>query len=175
SFSPKSHGLLVLTDVLREDPVHLWLLISSLSAVLGGLGFSAYAAANSYMEAFAAARRRERRARWLTVGLDACDFEPGPPSTALRAQDVIRAVDRLLRNRHLHVDVTKTDLHARIRRWATPLESFSNDPLAVDDAVADQRMPTNGSPNDPESVISAMVRDLLGVAEVAPDADFFAD
>src|SRR6185295_8207716 len=51
-FVPKAHGLIVLERLLAGRELDFCLLVSSLSAVLGGLGFAAYAAANIYMDTF---------------------------------------------------------------------------------------------------------------------------
>ncbi|MEW6736803.1 MAG: SDR family oxidoreductase, partial [Acidobacteriota bacterium] len=52
-FHPKIQGLLVLERVLRGKPIDFFILQSSLSAILGGLGLMAYTAANLFMDAFA--------------------------------------------------------------------------------------------------------------------------
>ncbi|HYM62411.1 MAG TPA: type I polyketide synthase [Thermoanaerobaculia bacterium] len=52
-FVAKVRGLMVLDEVLAGRPLDFCLLMSSLSAILGGLGFSAYSAANLFMDAFA--------------------------------------------------------------------------------------------------------------------------
>jgi acyl transferase domain-containing protein len=49
-FVSKVHGLIVLEQLLADRELDFCMLVSSLSAVLGGLGFAAYAAANVYME-----------------------------------------------------------------------------------------------------------------------------
>src|SRR4030095_16377199 len=51
-FNPKIHGTLVLYNLLQDRNLDFVLLLSSLSAVLGGLGFTAYAAANIFMDSF---------------------------------------------------------------------------------------------------------------------------
>ena len=66
---------------LKRPPVDFVLLISSLSSVLGGLRFSAYASANAFLDAFAAWRQRTTTARWLSINWD----------TWLRAEDEERA------------------------------------------------------------------------------------
>ena len=58
-FRPKIEGTLVLDELLGDRPLTLAILTSSLSAVLGGAGFGAYAAANAFLDAFAASRDRD--------------------------------------------------------------------------------------------------------------------
>ena len=57
-FKPKVDCLRALDTALADEPLDFCVLISSLSALLGGLGFVAYAAANAYMDAYAAALAR---------------------------------------------------------------------------------------------------------------------
>ncbi len=75
-------GVEVLRDVLGDRDLDFCLLFSSLSSVLGGLGFAAYAAANSYMNGFVRARRLAGDRRWLSVAWDSWLLEGGAMSQA---------------------------------------------------------------------------------------------
>ncbi|MGW7688463.1 SDR family oxidoreductase [Streptomyces asiaticus] len=66
----KTHGLIVLDRVCREDELDFMLLCSSVTAVLGGPGQSDYAAANAFLDAWAQYRRRESRLPVTAVGWD---------------------------------------------------------------------------------------------------------
>ncbi|WP_091834465.1 type I polyketide synthase [Marininema halotolerans] len=66
-FTSKVYGLLVLEEVLREKKLDFCLLMSSISAVLGGLGYLPYAASNRYMDAFVSHFNREAECPWLSV------------------------------------------------------------------------------------------------------------
>jgi phthiocerol/phenolphthiocerol synthesis type-I polyketide synthase E len=68
-FSPKLRGLLYLMDALREREPRRWILHSSISSVLGGLGLAAYAGANAMLDALAL----ERGPHWLSIDWDAWD------------------------------------------------------------------------------------------------------
>lgn len=57
---PKVGGVHALAEALRAQPPEFVAVFSSVAAVHGNLGQSAYAAANAYMEGFAAARRNHR-------------------------------------------------------------------------------------------------------------------
>jgi len=69
-FLPKVKGVMILERVLKHRHVDFCVLMSSLSAVLGGLGFAAYAAANAYLDAFAGARHAEGNEAWLSINWD---------------------------------------------------------------------------------------------------------
>jgi acyl transferase domain-containing protein len=66
----KTHGLLVLDRVCRDDDLDFMLLCSSVTAVLGGPGQSDYAAANAFLDAFAQWKRRETGLPVTAVGWD---------------------------------------------------------------------------------------------------------
>lgn len=70
-FRAKVHGTRVLAQVLERRNAQFCVLTSSLAAVLGGLGFGAYAAANLYLDAFAQARADRPGTRWLAIDWDA--------------------------------------------------------------------------------------------------------
>ncbi|MCD9006283.1 amino acid adenylation domain-containing protein [Luteimonas sp. XNQY3] len=84
-FLAKAKGTMVLHRVLRHRQVDFCVLMSSLSTVLGGLGFAAYAAANAFMDAFAAARHARGDTRWLSINWDGWNVG-GKPSSMTEAR-----------------------------------------------------------------------------------------
>jgi acyl transferase domain-containing protein/acyl carrier protein len=163
---PKARGLIVLHRLLRSEPIELWLLVSSISTVLGGLGLSAYAAANAYLEAFAQAQRRRSTAHWVTIALDACQLDSEPrPGDALGPTDVTDAIARVLGQARPHAVVSVTDLDERIRRWIEPAPASAP---ARPDAKA-------RAENADADALAELFREVLGIDPVGADQDFFAD
>lgn len=68
-FSPKLRGLLYLMEALEGRQPRRWILHSSISCVLGGLGLGAYAGANAMLDALAL----QRGGDWLSIDWDAWD------------------------------------------------------------------------------------------------------
>jgi len=68
-FSPKLRGLFYLMDALRGREPRRWILHSSISCVLGGLGLAAYAGANAMLDALAI----HEGPHWLSIDWDAWD------------------------------------------------------------------------------------------------------
>lgn len=75
-FRAKVDGGAVLATLFRDRPLDLLLLCSSLTAVVGGIGQSAYCAANAYLDALAHAEQKEGRRvmsvnfdRWRRIGM----------------------------------------------------------------------------------------------------------
>jgi SAM-dependent methyltransferase/NAD(P)-dependent dehydrogenase (short-subunit alcohol dehydrogenase family)/acyl carrier protein len=67
--SPKLRGLFYLIEAFRGREPQRWVLHSSISTVLGGLGLAAYAASNAVLDAIAL----EGRDNWLSIDWDAWD------------------------------------------------------------------------------------------------------
>ncbi|HEX7772597.1 MAG TPA: SDR family NAD(P)-dependent oxidoreductase, partial [Pyrinomonadaceae bacterium] len=129
-FDTRVKGLNVLEKVLGDRDLEFCLLLSSLSSVLGGMTFTAYAAGNVYMDTFARKHNQTHAATWLSVNWDAWNFdEEGLPSDALRAladdegirpKDGGEAFERVLSMGPVtQVLVSTSDLQARLDRWIT--------------------------------------------------------
>ncbi|GGD19317.1 hypothetical protein GCM10011335_22770 [Aureimonas glaciei] len=70
--APKVRGVITLDDALGDAPLDFFLLFSSIAAVTGNVGQAAYAAANGFLDGFAASRearrqRGERHGRTLSI------------------------------------------------------------------------------------------------------------
>jgi phthiocerol/phenolphthiocerol synthesis type-I polyketide synthase E len=70
-FHPKARGAYALEAALVGEHPDFCLLFSSNAAVLGGLGYVTYAAANAFLNAFAASRSRRTGFPWLSANWDA--------------------------------------------------------------------------------------------------------
>jgi polyketide synthase PksJ len=66
-FLPKVDGLLVVEKLIRHKELDFCWMMSSLSAVLGGLGFVAYAGANIFIDALVKQHNRFHRVKWFSV------------------------------------------------------------------------------------------------------------
>ncbi|HEU4628278.1 MAG TPA: beta-ketoacyl synthase N-terminal-like domain-containing protein [Gemmatimonadaceae bacterium] len=142
-FAPKAHGIIALERVLRGRELDFVLLFSSLSAVLGGLGFAAYAAANSFMDAFAAAHDGgDGSAPWISVDWDGWNFQPGyqgdgDATAGMSSQEGLEALRRILvAPAPRRIVVSVGDLESRLRQWVA-LEHAAADAATADAATAD--------------------------------------
>jgi acyl transferase domain-containing protein/ubiquinone/menaquinone biosynthesis C-methylase UbiE len=189
-FLPKAAGLYILEAELRGHDLDFVLLLSSLSAVLGGLGFAAYAAGNAFLDAFAA-RQGQRGARaWISVDWDAWQFV-GEELAGLAASftdfilpgDGSDALLRILHRAPRQVVVSTSDLQARLNQWVR-LESLR--PAEQDETAPRKAAPQSklharpslssqyAAPRNPvESDIAEVWQNLLGVAPIGVHDKFF--
>ncbi|MBN3958489.1 type I polyketide synthase, partial [Nostoc sp. NMS8] len=127
-FKPKVHGVLVLENVLQNRELDFCLLLSSLSSVLGGLGFFAYSAANIFMDAFVHQHNRNHPASWSSISWDSWQLEKldeyhtsvGAKVTelAIKSEEGIKAVQRILNyDVFNHIVVSTGELQTRIKQW----------------------------------------------------------
>ena len=177
---PKVNGTQVLADLMADEPLDFVLLTSSLASILGGLGFAAYAAANAYLDAFAAARRGGR-CRWVSVNWDgwrsAAVSDPARARLALGEEEGAEAFVRILARPDLaQVAVSTTDLGERQSRWVRSLLR-AHDPKPAATATLHARPPLHTVYVAPEHAmehrVAALWGGLLGIERVGVDDSFF--
>ncbi len=134
-FHAKVHGLFVLQKILQGKPLDFCLLTSSLSSVLGGLGFVAYSAANLFMDAFTHQCNQFNVFPWLSVNWDGWKIPAEKQVNiklggtlaefAIAPNEGIEVLKRVLSNTYPQVVVSTGDLKARIDQWIKQ-EPFKN-------------------------------------------------
>jgi acyl transferase domain-containing protein/acyl carrier protein len=124
-FQAKVYGTLVLERIFDDKKLDFCLLMSSLSTVLGGLGFFAYSSANLFMDALANKRSAIHCEPWVSVYWDGWrytdDAEPGLQRItefSIKPSEGVEAFERVLSLESIpNVVVSTGDLDARIDRW----------------------------------------------------------
>jgi NAD(P)-dependent dehydrogenase (short-subunit alcohol dehydrogenase family)/acyl carrier protein len=184
-FQPKAHGLMVLDEALSGIQLDFCVLLSSLSSILGGLGFAAYAAANIFMDAYVDGRERRRTANWTSVNWDGWligeenQTNSELAELALLPDEGAEAFERLLSREPVNQIIVSTgDLQARINRWVR-LESLREVAGAgeVEMSAAHAR-PDLGNTyveprNEAERVVAETWQKLLGIERVGVYDNFF--
>ncbi len=173
-FLPKVKGTMVLANVLKHRSVDFCVLMSSLSTVLGGLGFSAYAAANAFLDAFAAARHAEGDGKWLSIGWDGWHVAGEPATTdayGMIGLEGAQALAYALSWADVPVLIHSTgDLKTRMERWADRLpEEQSKMQLYVRGSTANIIAPSNTI----ESQLLEIWQELLGIQDIGVRDAFF--
>ncbi len=185
-FRPKAEGLIVLEDLMRGRDVDFVLLLSSLSAVLGGLGLLSYSAANVFLDAFAASQNQSRRTPWISVNWDAWQF-PGQaemfrqsaPQGAdfLYPAEGVECLRRILERAPGQIVVSTSDLRPRIDKWIK-LESIRQTtatPRATTSLHARPNLSTQfvAPRSEIEKTVAEIWEQILGVTPVGVYDKFF--
>ena len=182
-FRSKIQGLQTLeqttTTVLPEGDPDFYLLQSSLSSVLGGIGFAAYTAANLYLDAMATQRRRMTSTPWISINWDAVRLDDTPSAgltlmaLALPPEEVWPAAERILAQPHLvQVAVSAGDLLRRIDQWITHPESLQTPVHRLDTREANEQG-YEAPRNDIECAVAQAMQDLLGLPRIGIHDNFF--
>jgi acyl transferase domain-containing protein/acyl carrier protein len=156
-FRPKIDGLFALDAVLRRRQVPSCLLVSSLSSLLGGLGYGAYSAANGFMDAFARQRNRDGGTRWLAANWDAWRWTeagsdvPGAALArlAMTPREAAAVFDRLPTAGLAglpQVVISTSSLSARVSLWVEHVGVRAEQPLPGVAAPAPAPTPVAASP-----------------------------
>jgi acyl transferase domain-containing protein/SAM-dependent methyltransferase/acyl carrier protein len=177
-FAPKVAGTLVLDELFRHRRLDFMMLFSSLNTLLGGFGAAAYAGAGAFLERFAHTVHGRRpypvtAVNWpLWHGQDTPSatelrrrmLPPGVDDVAMEAAEGLGVFERILAARPgPQVVVSPGDVAALLafaRRWAAGPPRPATGPAGTPPATSDAER------------VGAVWRDVLGVDDVPPDADF---
>jgi len=192
-FQSKVTGTNVLAEVLGDYKINFCLLQSSLSAVLGGLGLSAYTAANLYMDTFAAQQNRSQETPWISVNWDGWlfDEERGSRTTlvelTMTPNEGVRAFEKIMSlEGDRQVIISTAELESRIERWIKKSPAIGID-ISTDIEAAEGEKPRSKAvfqrPNLPnpyvapqddlEDSIAQTWQKVLGIEQIGIHDDFF--
>lgn len=189
-FRAKVHGLLQLDRALGDRPLDFCVLMSSLSAVLGGLGFAGYSAANLFLDAFATWKRRAASATdghqtpWISIDWESWRQPGAEPvirglgatvsDLTMEPEEGTDALVRILAQPRLsQVVVSCGDLQARLDQWTVQERA---EPAAGESHVHERPELSSAyvAPrNELERQLAAIWRELFGLADVGVEDDFF--
>ncbi len=167
---PKADGLNALAAAIEGQPLELCLLVSSVSSMLGGLGYAAYAGANAYLDTFA--RERARRSalgdgpRWLSLDLDGGGFSDEELAEVFR-----RALAHPAR---VQLANSATSLQARVEQWTDPGRAASSAPTASSRRPRPElRNPFTAPAPGTEQKVAELWQEFLFVDRVGSHDNFF--
>ncbi len=189
-FKSKLHGVLVLKNVLQNQQIDFCLLLSSLSSVLGGLGFVAYSAANIFMDAFVHQHNRSYPASWSSISWDSWQLENANENEqsisldtnltelAIKSEEGVKAFQTILSSGILnHIVVSTGELEARIKQWVK-LESLLQEAESQQTNLLLHSRPDLSNPyvvpsNEIEQKLANIWQDILGIKNVGLYDNFF--
>jgi acyl transferase domain-containing protein len=188
-FKPKIYGVLTLEALFRDKELDFCLLTSSLSPILGGLGFAAYSAANCFMDAFVYRYNRTKPRGWISVNWGDWDFskktKPGIAFGAA-ANDLlitpgqgVQTFERILYHCRDHqVVVSAGNLAARIDQWVKLRSLREKTPAKKEEAPLYQPRANLENAyvkpaNRLEQLLANILQDFLGIREVGTHDNFY--
>ena len=181
-FGPKADGLMLIEQLVRGRQLDFCLMLSSLSAVLGGLGLMPYAAANAFMDVFAARQNQTDAVPWISVNWDSWYF-PADGEAAGLWTDAIMPADgkdaflRILQAAPTQVVVSTGDLRARLNQWIDLTSVREQQPAQAEAGPMHARPSLSTQFVAPrsatEETIAVVWQQLLGVAPVGIYDRFF--
>jgi acyl transferase domain-containing protein/acyl carrier protein len=185
-FGPRARGLLALDAALAGRDLDFRLALSSLAAVLGGVGYAAYAASHLFVDAFAQATAGREDGGWLAVGWDLWDLggAAGEPDAAavsasladlaMTAEEGGEVLRRVLAAATAEViEVSTADLPARRAQLARHSAVSDASGSAARHPRPRLQIPYAAPESDLERRIAAVWQELLGFADIGVDDNFF--
>lgn len=173
-YRSKVAGVMVLDKLLSNRRVDFCLLMSSLSSVLGGLGFSAYAAANIYMDAFVQNKHQQEDERWISVNWDGWDFSGGASDEigfSMTPEEGEDAFGKLLRVSYYPQIVHSTGaLDSRLEQWVDKVPAESQQTLYERPDLDSDYVEAS---NDIEEKLVAIWQEVLGIEQIGVEDNFF--
>ena len=184
AFRAKAGGALALATVLAGRPLDFCILLSSLASALGGIGHSAYASANLYLDAFALTQSRASGVPWMAIDSDFWRVDAEAPADTgfgatlnhlgMNASEATAALETALAARcAARLLISTGDLEARIDQWVR-LESLeSPHPTAAEAEKRTRIADCDATITDPtEQRVAQIWQDALGLDAIGADQTF---
>jgi len=186
-FAAKVRGLWVLDRLFAGKRLDFCLLTSSLSSVLGGLGYAAYAAANVFLDAFAHSKNQDGGTPWISVNWDQWRFaeedadanKSALAKLAITPEEGDMAFEKIVHSRGLsQIVISTASLQSRLAMWVQ-LDDAGGEHPTKDEASAQYPRPaaleeTYAAPStEMERVLADVWQEALGMDRVGVHDNFF--
>jgi phthiocerol/phenolphthiocerol synthesis type-I polyketide synthase E len=177
-FGPKVYGTYALYTALQDREFDFCILFSSNAAVLGGLGYLTYAAANSFMDSFAASLAGSDGKKWISASWDPwphetkkIEYQTSIDQFAMTPEEGVEAFDRVVtRYPSGHIIVATGDLQARLNLWMAASSQSVTAARPSRSKIGDNYVAPG---NDTERAIARIWENVLGVTNIGIHDSFF--
>jgi acyl transferase domain-containing protein/acyl carrier protein len=167
---PKVQGLSILVEALGDRALDFGIAFSSTSAVLGGLGFSAYAAANAVLDSMVTMLGRAPLSPWCVINWDGWQIEPSEmaDANAVTAEEGFEILWRLIGCcSAARLIVSTSPLESRLER------NTRNPPNLDRTHSASKNFGARVPPRTPiEQTVAAIWQEVLGVNPIGVEEQF---
>jgi phthiocerol/phenolphthiocerol synthesis type-I polyketide synthase E len=185
-FRPKLGGLRAISDAIQGKNVPFVLAFSSNASILGGLGFAAYAAANSAMESYVMEKNtKDSNTAWISASWDhwpeetkqLTQYHTSLDKYAMTNEEAFEAFDRIILDPQPgQIIVATGDLMGRLDTWIRS----SAEPAGADDEENHSftprpavKTPYVAPQGETERDLAAIWKKFLGIDKVGRHDDFF--
>jgi NAD(P)-dependent dehydrogenase (short-subunit alcohol dehydrogenase family)/acyl carrier protein len=177
-FDPKIKGLLNLYELFKDNrPDFVWA-ASSLSTVVGGLSYGAYAAANMFMDYFIG-NIKNTVPHWISVNLDGLSLRTQhPENDGINSEALIAVFKRSLTVKdHHHLVVSVSDLEERLTKYIARKEpAIISDGQSVQNDSKTERPALStvyvAAGTDTERRLVALWENCLGIEHIGIQDNF---
>lgn len=168
----KLGGAEVLAQALKLVMPDFVVLMSSVAAELGGLGYARYAAANAALDALAHQQSLETATPWLSIGWDAWRHDASGDSDWISPEEGVEALWRVLAAMPCpRVLVSTTPLPLRVDRWVNQMGQRQAPAAAI--AGEPGTRVTDPTLTPTQRAVTEIWQALLGYASIGLDDDYF--
>ncbi|MBD3385839.1 acyltransferase domain-containing protein [candidate division KSB1 bacterium] len=184
-FRAKVFGLVNLVEVFDDAQLDFCLLASSLSAILGGLGFAAYAGSNAILDAMAWQQNR-RNSSWISVNWDAwqsgamddgiTDIGSDANQSPITPEQGQQALFEILSNdSEPQIAMSTSNLDHRLQQWVQKIKTPDQ---TVNNTTRGHQRPELSSdyvaPTDPVQIhLTEIFQDCFGFENIGIYDNFF--
>lgn len=184
-FYPKTHGLEALAEALGNKNFDFCMVCSSLSPILGGLGFAAYAATNAWADQAVELLNERQPGRWISVNWEGWMFDhdavPGGNAGASAAELGINSVegtrifDMIMRFSAVNrIVVSSGDLNKRIEKWISKSRESDEKPASSARHPRPEHIGAYTAPVTPTQMkLTELWEQLLGISGIGIHDSFF--
>jgi acyl transferase domain-containing protein/acyl carrier protein len=168
----KIQSLLNLEKAFQTENIDFFLVQSSLSSVVGGMGFAAYAAAHHYIDRIAHQRHQSGSTPWFNLNWDAVQFTaPGVSGSpwlenAIALQDIGLLTDRILSQGIMPQVIISPINLAQRQKQSQMIHNHHHDRPTVSASYLAPRNPT-------EQRVAELMQSLLGISTIGVEDNFF--
>jgi len=186
-FKPKAYGLYALEEALDGKEIDFCLLFSSNASTLGGLGFAAYCAANSFMDAFAANRGAVKQSPWISATWDPWpeetrqydEYQTSLDQYTMTPEESVEAFSRVVTLAPAgHLVVATGDLPARLRLWIDREGGVAERQASNETTVFHPRPSIDSlyvpAGNETEKNVVEIWQQVLGIEQIGIHDNFFS-
>lgn len=186
-FQPKIYGVWALERALQGRNLDFCVLFSSISAVLGGLGFTGYTASNIYMDAFVQKHNASTSVPWISINWDTWQVKENMHGMlgntvaeyVMTHEEGTEIFTRAITSGISQLVISTGNLEMRLNQWVRRKATNSTDnPDTITAGPCEQRrldLSTSYVPasNEYEQKIVDIWQQVLGIGQIGIHDNFF--